>query len=83
MRVSRGVALHGFALNADCDLDGFHRIVPCGLVDAGVTTLSLETGRNISVDEVLPLVEGHLADVLGGHPRHVPYDELGLEPVCV
>jgi lipoyl(octanoyl) transferase len=84
VRVARGVAMHGFALNADCDLDGFHAIVPCGLLDAGVTTLSLETGRNIGVDDVLPLVEGHLAEVLGAlAPQHVPYAALGLEPACV
>ena len=83
VRVARGVAMHGFALNADCSLDGFHTIVPCGLVDAGVTTLSLETGRNIGVDEVLPLVEGHLTEVLHASPRLVPYTALGLEPVCV
>jgi lipoyl(octanoyl) transferase len=84
VRVARGIAMHGFALNANCDLDGFDRIVPCGLVDAGVTTLSIETGRNITVAEVLPLVEGHLAEVLGAaSPQHVPYTELGLEPALV
>ena len=83
VRVARGVAMHGFALNADCDLDGFHRIVPCGLIDAGVTTLSLETGRDVTVDEVSPLVEAHLADLLGAEPRLVPLSALGLEPVCV
>jgi len=83
VRVARGIAMHGFALNADCDLDGFHRIVPCGLLDAGVSTLSLETGRNISVEEVLPLVEGHLAEVLDATPTHVPYTALGLEHALV
>ncbi|MDX6210799.1 MAG: lipoyl(octanoyl) transferase [Frankiales bacterium] len=83
VRVARGIAMHGFALNADCSLEAFHRIVPCGLLDAGVTTLSQETGRNITVDEVLPLVEEHLADVLQATPRHVPYEALGLEPVSV
>jgi lipoyl(octanoyl) transferase len=84
VRVAKGIAMHGFAVNADCALDGFDRIVPCGLVDAGVTTLSIETGRNITVAEVLPLVEGHLAEVLGAaSPQHVPYTELGLEPALV
>lgn len=83
VRVARGVAMHGFALNADCDLDGFHRIVPCGLLDAGVTTLSLETGRDVTVDEVSPLVERHLADVLAAERRPVPLSVLGLEPLLV
>ncbi|MDX6227576.1 MAG: lipoyl(octanoyl) transferase [Frankiales bacterium] len=84
VRVARGIAMHGFALNADCSLEAFHRIVPCGLLDAGVTTLSAETGRNITVDDVLPLVEGHLAEVLGATgPQQVPLSALGLEHVLV
>ena len=66
IRVSRGVSMHGFALNADCDLGWFDRIVPCGIADAGVTTLSAELGRPVTVAEVVPLVERHLADVLTG-----------------
>src|SRR3954454_5285216 len=84
VRVARGIAMHGFALNADCSLDGFHTIVPCGLIDAGVTTLSVETGRNIGIADVLPVVEAHLVDVLGSaEPQQVPYTELGLEPALV
>jgi lipoyl(octanoyl) transferase len=64
-RVARGVTMHGFALNADCDLSWYDRIVPCGIRDAGVTTLSAETGRDITVAQVTPVMEGHLADVLG------------------
>ncbi len=64
-RVARGVTMHGFALNADCDLSWYDRIVPCGIRDAGVTTLSAETGRHITVAQVTPLIERHLADVLG------------------
>jgi lipoyl(octanoyl) transferase len=60
IRVARGVTLHGFALNCDCDLAAFDRIVPCGIRDAGVTSLSVELGRDVTVAEVLPLVEQHL-----------------------
>jgi lipoyl(octanoyl) transferase len=57
--------MHGFALNCDCDLGWFDRIVPCGIKDAGVTSLSAETGRFITVADVLGPVERHLAAVLG------------------
>ena len=64
VRVSRGVTMHGFAINCDCDLAWFDRIVPCGIEDAGVTSLSAELGRDITVLDVLPLVEARLADGL-------------------
>jgi lipoyl(octanoyl) transferase len=57
--------MHGLALNCDCDLSWYDRIVPCGIRDAGVTTLSAETGRQITVADVTPVLERHLADVLG------------------
>jgi lipoyl(octanoyl) transferase len=60
IRVSEGVTMHGFALNCDCDLAWFDRIVPCGITDAEVTTLSRELGRDVTVAEVLPLVESRL-----------------------
>jgi lipoyl(octanoyl) transferase len=52
--------MHGFALNCDPDLSSYDRIVPCGITDATVTSLSRELGRDVSVDEVLPLVEARL-----------------------
>lgn len=60
IRVARGVTLHGFALNCDPDLSWFDRIVPCGIADAGVTSLSAELGHDVTVAEVLPIVEAHL-----------------------
>jgi lipoyl(octanoyl) transferase len=57
IRVARGVTMHGFALNCDPDLSAYDRIVPCGIADAGVTSLSRELGRDVPVAEVLPLVE--------------------------
>ncbi len=57
VRVQGGVTLHGFALNCDPDLGAFDRIVPCGIADAGVTSLSRELDRRVSVDDVLPLLE--------------------------
>jgi lipoyl(octanoyl) transferase len=65
IRVSRGVTMHGFALNCEPDLSWFDRIVPCGIRDAGVTSLSAETGRRVSVPDMTGPVELHLADVLG------------------
>jgi lipoyl(octanoyl) transferase len=60
IRVVKGITMHGFALNCDPDLSWYERIVPCGLADAGVTSLSNELGRDVTVDEVLPLVERRL-----------------------
>ena len=57
--------MHGFALNCDCDLTAFDRIVPCGISDASVTSLSMETGRTITVGDVLPPVEARLALLAG------------------
>jgi lipoyl(octanoyl) transferase len=65
IRVARGVTMHGFALNADPDLTAYDRIVPCGISDATVTSLSRELGRDVTVDEVLPLVERRLPDLVG------------------
>jgi lipoyl(octanoyl) transferase len=65
IRVARGVTMHGFALNCDCDLSWFDRIVPCGIRDAQVTSLSREARRTVTVAEVIPAVQRHLADVLG------------------
>jgi lipoyl(octanoyl) transferase len=64
-RVVRGVTMHGLALNCDCDLSWFDRIVPCGIRDAGVTSLTTETGIRVSVSDVTPVLERHLAAALG------------------
>jgi lipoyl(octanoyl) transferase len=64
IRVARGTTLHGFALNCDCDLSAYDRIVPCGIRDAGVTSIATELGRDVTVSEVRPIVERHLPTVL-------------------
>ena len=71
IRIAQGVSMHGFALNCDPDLSWFARIVPCGIPDADVTSLSKETGRKVSVEEVVPVVERQLvaADLPGHHRR--------------
>jgi lipoyl(octanoyl) transferase len=68
IRVSQGVAMHGFALNCDVDLGWYDRFVPCGITDAGVTSLSAELGRDVTVGEVLPIVQRHLTDLLAWGP---------------
>jgi len=65
IRVAKGVTMHGFALNCNPDNTWFDRIVPCGIRDAGVTSLSQELGREVGVAEVLPVVEKHLSAALG------------------
>lgn len=68
VRVQRGVTLHGFALNCDPDLTAFGRIVPCGITDAGVTSLSAELGRPVRVADVLDRTAAAVADALDGEP---------------
>lgn len=74
IRVSRGVTMHGFALNCNPDMSWFAKIVPCGIDDADVTSLSTELGRDVTVDEVVPLAEQHLAaaDLPGALGRSHP-----------
>ncbi|MCP2162585.1 lipoyl(octanoyl) transferase LipB [Williamsia serinedens] len=75
IRVARGVALHGFALNCDPDLGAFSSIVPCGIPDAGVTSLSAELGRHVGVDDVRDAVATAVADALDGpRPRTDAHD---------
>jgi len=66
IRVARGVTQHGFALNCDCDLSAFGAIVPCGISDAGVTSLTAELGRRITVDDVVGPAADAVCDVLDG-----------------
>lgn len=68
IRVSRGVTMHGFSLNADVDLSWYDRFVPCGIADAGVTTLSDELGRDVTVSEAAEVVAPHLIDLLRWEP---------------
>jgi len=66
IRVARATTLHGFALNCDCDLTAFASIVPCGIADAGVTSLTAELGRRIGVEDVVGPVAAAVADALDG-----------------
>jgi lipoyl(octanoyl) transferase len=68
IRVARGVTMHGFALNCDPDLGAFGSIVPCGIPDAGVTSLSAELDRDISVAEAIEPVEAAMRRVLASAP---------------
>lgn len=67
IRVAQGVTLHGFALNCNPDLSWFDQIVPCGIADAGVTSLSRELGRDVSVIDVLPVVEARLPGLVSAY----------------
>ncbi|MFT4298095.1 MAG: lipoyl(octanoyl) transferase LipB [Aeromicrobium sp.] len=68
IRVSRSVTMHGFSLNADVDLGWYDRFVPCGIADAGVTSLSVELGRDVTVPETAEAVRPHLVDLLRWKP---------------
>ena len=60
IRVARGGSMHGFALNCNVDLAWYDRFIPCGISDAGVTTLSAELGREVTPAEAIPVVRRHL-----------------------
>lgn len=68
IRVAQGVTMHGLALNCDNDMSWFDRIVPCGIADASVTSLSRELGHTVAAEDVLPLVERHLNSLIAPEP---------------
>ncbi|MCR1783197.1 lipoyl(octanoyl) transferase LipB [Nocardioides carbamazepini] len=79
IRVRKGVAMHGFSLNCDVDLSWYDRFIPCGISDAGVTSLSAELGRDVPVREVLGAVRRHLTDLLAWEP-YVPTPDYEPRP---
>ncbi|MCZ2828390.1 lipoyl(octanoyl) transferase LipB [Modestobacter sp. VKM Ac-2986] len=66
VRVARGVTMHGFALNCDPDMTAFGNMVPCGIPDAGATSLTAELGRDVTVAEAIEPVEATMRRVLTG-----------------
>jgi lipoyl(octanoyl) transferase len=64
VRVAKGVTMHGFALNCDPDMSAFSNMIPCGIVDAGATSLSTELGRDVPIAEVIDAVEAAMRQVL-------------------
>jgi lipoyl(octanoyl) transferase len=90
VRVARSVTMHGIALNCNNSMAAFDTIVPCGIADAGVTSLSAELGRDVTVEETLPSVERHFVELLSWAPydrsadiEHVEGASItyGLQPV--
>ncbi|MBP1159297.1 lipoyl(octanoyl) transferase [Rhodococcus sp. PvR044] len=74
VRMQRGVAMHGFAINCDADLGAFDEIIPCGIADAGVTSLSRELGRTVTVAEITPVVVAAVAAALDGELQVTEHD---------
>jgi lipoyl(octanoyl) transferase len=70
VRVARGVTMHGFALNCDPDMSAFSNMIPCGIADAGATSLSAELGRDVPVAEVIDATEAAVRAVL--EPAELP-----------
>nr|WP_167112322.1 lipoyl(octanoyl) transferase LipB [Amycolatopsis viridis] len=66
IRVQRGVTMHGFELNCNADLSAFDKIIPCGIRDAGTTSLSQELERDVPVAEALPLARDAVLAALDG-----------------
>jgi lipoyl(octanoyl) transferase len=71
IRVARGVTMHGFALNCDNDLSWYDRIVPCGISDASITSLTAELSRRVGVADVIEPAQRELAAVLGARRAHL------------
>ncbi|NUS45527.1 MAG: lipoyl(octanoyl) transferase LipB [Mycobacteriaceae bacterium] len=88
VRVQRGVTLHGFALNCNSAMDGFEAIIPCGIADAGVTSLSRELGRDVTVAEVAPLAADAVLAALDGalpvcdHDLDHPDTKVTMDNIC-
>lgn len=81
VKASRWVTMHGFALNVNTDLSYFGHIVPCGISDKAVTSMSLELGRNIPLQEVSGRVQHHMAHLFDMIVTERKETEVKLLPV--
>lgn len=66
IRVTRGVTMHGLALNCNNTLEFYQHIVPCGITDAGVTTLSAELGRDVDTHDMIAPLAAALGAAFSG-----------------
>ena len=66
IRVAEGVTMHGFSLNCNNSFDAYSKIVACGILDAGVTSISRELGRNVSPTDVATLVQRRFESAMAG-----------------
>ncbi|MDE6218674.1 MAG: lipoyl(octanoyl) transferase LipB [Muribaculaceae bacterium] len=64
VKISHGTTMHGLALNVNTDLSRFSAINPCGFIDKGVTSLSVETGSGCNLSEVKQKISAHLRRLL-------------------
>lgn len=64
IRVAKGTTMHGFALNVNPDLQAFSQIIPCGIADAEVSSMAQELRREITSEEVLPVLERNILSTL-------------------
>jgi len=76
VKASRWITMHGFAFNIKPDLSYFSHIVPCGISEKGVTSLSQELGMDVNELEVKELVLGHLSSLFGFEIIRVPRETL-------
>lgn len=85
VRVARGVTMHGLALNCDADLSHYSTIVPCGISDAGVTTLSAELGRRVTITDTAPMLRTHLERTLSvvSSMSRSPIGQTGQSPAVL
>ncbi len=82
VRVSRGVTMHGFALNVNLDLSYFNHIVPCGMPDATVTSVS-EQGVSANVTHVIEILTANFARALALSPRPSTLESLPTEALAI
>lgn len=66
LRVQRGVVTHGFALNCSNSLEPYEHIIACGIEDAGITTISIEAGREVTPAEIVPIIQRHFTELAPG-----------------